>query len=71
MKTAPIVLALDASHRRGSVAACRGEELLAEMLFDASDTHSATLLPAVDACLSSAKIALAEVELFAVVRGPG
>lgn len=71
MRTEPVVLALDASHPRGSVAVCRGGEVLAEMLFDASDTHSATLLPGVDACLSAAKIALADVDLFAVVNGPG
>jgi tRNA threonylcarbamoyladenosine biosynthesis protein TsaB len=69
--TAPIVLALDTSHRRGSVAVSRGEEILSELLFDASDTHSATLLPAVDACLAAAKVALSDVGLFAVVSGPG
>jgi len=67
----PIMLALDASHRRGSVAVCRGADVLSEILFDASDTHSATLLPSVDACVASAKIAIADVELFAVVSGPG
>lgn len=71
MKTAPIVLAIDTSHQRGSVAVSRGEEILSEILFDASDTHSATLLPGVDACLASAKVALSDVELFAVVYGPG
>ncbi len=71
MKTVPIVLALDTSHQRGSVAVSRGEEILSEILFDASDTHSATLLPGVDACLASAKVALSGVELFAVVCGPG
>jgi tRNA threonylcarbamoyladenosine biosynthesis protein TsaB len=71
VKTAPIVLALDTSHQRGSVAVSRGEEILSELLFDASDTHSATLLPGVDACLASAKVALSDVELFAVVCGPG
>jgi tRNA threonylcarbamoyladenosine biosynthesis protein TsaB len=66
-----LVLALDASHQRGSVAVCRGEGVLGEILFDASDTHSATLLPSVDACLASAKVALSDVELIAVVYGPG
>jgi tRNA threonylcarbamoyladenosine biosynthesis protein TsaB len=67
----PLVLALDASHERGSVAVCRGADVLAEILFDASDTHSATLMPAVDACLSSAKASLGAVGLLAVVSGPG
>jgi tRNA threonylcarbamoyladenosine biosynthesis protein TsaB len=68
---APNVLALDTSHQRGSVALCRGGETLAEILFDASDTHSATLLPSVEACLASAKVAFDEIGLIAVVRGPG
>jgi tRNA threonylcarbamoyladenosine biosynthesis protein TsaB len=71
VKTPPVVLALDTSHRRGSVAVTRGGEILSEVLFDASDTHSATLLPGVDACLGAAKITLDDVELFAVVSGPG
>ncbi|MDD4857842.1 MAG: tRNA (adenosine(37)-N6)-threonylcarbamoyltransferase complex dimerization subunit type 1 TsaB [Candidatus Krumholzibacteria bacterium] len=66
-----LVLALDASHQMGSVAVCRGEKGLGEILFDASDTHSATLLPGVDACLASAKVTLSDVELLAVVYGPG
>jgi len=71
VKTAPIVLALDTSHQRGSVAVSRGEEIISEVLFDASDTHSATLLPGVDTCLASAKVALSDIDLFAVVCGPG
>jgi tRNA threonylcarbamoyladenosine biosynthesis protein TsaB len=71
MNAGAIVLGLDTSHRRGSVAVCRGREVLGEILFDASDTHSATLLPSVEACLASAKVALSDVELFAVVSGPG
>jgi len=71
VKETPLVLALDASHQRGSVAVSRGEEVLCEILFDASDTHSATLLPSVDACLRSAKIALSDIARIAVVCGPG
>jgi len=67
----PLILALDTSHQRGSVAVSRGEEVLSEILFDASDTHSATLLPSVDACLASAKVSLRDVDLIAVVSGPG
>ncbi len=67
----PLVLALDASHHRGSVAVCRGAETLAEILFDAGDTHSATLMPAVASCLSSAKTTLDSIDLLAVVSGPG
>jgi len=71
VKESPLVFALDTSHRKGSVAVSRGEEVLSEILFDASDTHSATLMPAVDACLRAAKVTLADVELIGVVSGPG
>jgi len=67
----PLILALDTSHQRGSVAVSRGDEILSEILFDASDTHSATLLPSVDACLAAAKVSLGDVDLIGVVSGPG
>jgi tRNA threonylcarbamoyl adenosine modification protein YeaZ len=67
----PLTLALDTSHRTGSVAVARGEVLLGEIVFDASDTHSATLLPAVDACLRIAGVLLGGIDRFAVSSGPG
>ncbi len=67
----PLVLALDASHMKGSVAVTRGSEPLCEIIFDASDTHSATLMPAVDQCLASARAAIKEIDLFVTVIGPG
>lgn len=66
-----MLLALDTSHVKGSVAVSRDREILCEILFDASDTHSATLMPAVDACLRTAKVAIRSIDLFAVVSGPG
>ncbi|MBN1164162.1 MAG: tRNA (adenosine(37)-N6)-threonylcarbamoyltransferase complex dimerization subunit type 1 TsaB [Candidatus Krumholzibacteriota bacterium] len=71
MKEKPLLLALDTSHRKGSVAVSRGEEPLCEIIFDASDTHSATLMPAVDLCLRTAGVELREIDRFAVVAGPG
>ena len=67
----PLVLALDASHMKGSVAVTRGSETLCEIIFDASDTHSATLLPAVDECLAAARAAIKDIDLFVTVIGPG
>jgi tRNA threonylcarbamoyladenosine biosynthesis protein TsaB len=66
-----LVLALDASHMKGSVAVTRGSEPLCEILFDASDTHSATLMPAVDECLAAARAAINEIDMFVTVIGPG
>lgn len=67
----PLVLALDASHMTGSVAVSGGRELLHEIIFDASDTHSATLMPAVDECLAAAGVAIKDIDLFVTVIGPG
>lgn len=66
-----MILALDTSHIKGSVAVSNNDELLCEILFDASDTHSATLMPAVDVCLRMAKAVIKDIDLFAVVSGPG
>ena len=71
LNDAPLILALDTSHAKGSVAVARGEDLLCEVLFDASDTHSATLLPSVDVCLKTAKVHLGDIDRIAVVYGPG
>jgi tRNA threonylcarbamoyladenosine biosynthesis protein TsaB len=67
----PLILALDASRMTGSVAVTRGGEPIHEIVFDASDTHSATLMPAVDACLSAAGVKIRDIELFVTVIGPG
>jgi len=67
----PLVLALDASHMTGSVAVTRGSDPLHEIIFDASDTHSATLMPAVDECLAAAGVAIKDIDLFVTVIGPG
>lgn len=67
----PLILALDASHMTGSVAVTRGAETIHEIIFDASDTHSATLMPAVDRCLGAAGVEIREIDLFVTVIGPG
>ena len=67
----PLVLALDASHMTGSVAVTRGAETIHEIIFDASDTHSATLMPAVDECLKTAGVEIKDIDLFVTVIGPG
>lgn len=71
MTEGPFVLALDTSHTKGSVAVTCGEEVRCEILFDAGDTHSATMMPAVDLCLRTAKVPLREIGLIGVVSGPG
>ncbi|OQX86047.1 MAG: tRNA (adenosine(37)-N6)-threonylcarbamoyltransferase complex dimerization subunit type 1 TsaB, partial [Candidatus Latescibacteria bacterium 4484_7] len=65
------ILALDTSHTRGSVSISADGEVLCEILFDASDTHSATLMPAIDRCFAMSKLSPKEIALIGVVIGPG
>jgi tRNA threonylcarbamoyladenosine biosynthesis protein TsaB len=67
----PLILGFDTSHSKGSVAVARGDEILCEFLFDAADTHSATLMPAVDTALVAAKANVSDVDIYAVTIGPG
>jgi tRNA threonylcarbamoyladenosine biosynthesis protein TsaB len=67
----PLILALDTSHMKGSVSVSRGPDPVCEILFDASDTHSATLMPAVDDCLRNSRVRIEDVERFVIVIGPG
>jgi tRNA threonylcarbamoyladenosine biosynthesis protein TsaB len=66
-----MILALDTSSSLGSVALSRGDELLDALAFEADHGHSQTLLPSIDALMRKAGVGPREIELFAVVVGPG
>lgn len=66
-----LILTLDTSTTAGSVALCRGERLLAEILIDSLANHSDRLLLHVQLLLAEMKCELAEIDAFAVVNGPG
>ena len=66
-----IILALDSTAEVSSVAVCNGEKLLSEITVNTGNTHSATLLPAVEQALKMAEISVNEVDLFACSTGPG
>ncbi|WP_429885047.1 tRNA (adenosine(37)-N6)-threonylcarbamoyltransferase complex dimerization subunit type 1 TsaB [Geoalkalibacter halelectricus] len=65
------LLALDTSGSTGSVALCRGEKLLAEILFNVHGTHSERLMSGVRQVLADTDTALGAVDAFVVVQGPG
>ena len=65
------ILAVDTSTFLGSVAVLDDGALLAEQAASVRAAHGETLLPHLRACLSAAKLALADVDLFAVGLGPG
>jgi tRNA threonylcarbamoyl adenosine modification protein YeaZ len=66
-----IVLALDTSTDRGSLALLRDDSVLATKTIEARMNHSAHLFPCVDQLLTSCKLKLSEVNLCAVGIGPG
>ncbi len=65
------ILAVDTASLMGSVALVQGETVIAESLLNVRSTHSEKLLQQIDALLSQAGWTLAEIDLFAVVDGPG
>jgi len=67
----PRILALDTSSQISSVALCQAEMLVAESALNLRSTHSQSLLAQIDALLKTAGWTLADLDLLAVVAGPG
>ena len=65
------ILTLDSSSLSGSVSLCQGESLVAESLLNVRSTHSEKLLQQVDLLLGETGWRLEDLDLFAVVTGPG
>src|ERR1700688_3682041 len=66
-----IVLAIDTSEARGSVAVLQDGALLQVVPHTSAEEYSSWLLPAVDLALEAAKTTLGEVEVFVAASGPG
>ena len=65
------ILALDSTAEVSSVCVCEGERLVCEMTVNTGNTHSETLLPAVEQTLRMAKMTVNDIDLFACSTGPG
>ena len=65
------ILTVDSSSFTGSVALCCGDSLVAESLLNVCSTHSEKLLKQIDLLLSEAGCTLDDLDLLAVVNGPG
>ncbi|WP_321390464.1 tRNA (adenosine(37)-N6)-threonylcarbamoyltransferase complex dimerization subunit type 1 TsaB [uncultured Desulfuromusa sp.] len=65
------ILTVDSSSFTGSVALCRGEFLVAESLLNVRSTHSEKLLKQIDLLLDEVGWSLQDLDLLAVVTGPG
>ena len=66
----PTVLAIDTSTRWAGVAVSNGDTL-ASMTWRSNQNHGRELLPNINTVLEEADVALQDVELLAVAKGPG
>jgi len=66
-----LILALDTCDARGGVALLRDDALLRSEPHNSAEDYSSWLLPAITRLLTSAGLALRDVELYAVAAGPG
>ncbi len=65
------ILALETSAVSASVAICEDEALIAQSFQRTGLTHSATLMPMLEAMLKNSGMSMNEVDLIAVAAGPG
>ena len=65
------ILALDSTAEVSTVAVCKGEKLLSEITINTGNTHSQTLLPAVEQALKMAELTVNDIDVFACSTGPG
>lgn len=65
------ILALDSTAEVSSVCVCEGERLVCEITVNTGNTHSQTLLPAVEQTLKMAEMTVNDIDVFACSTGPG
>lgn len=65
------ILALDSTAEVCSVALCDDQRLIAEITVNTGNTHSQTLLPAVEQILKISETDIDDIECFACSTGPG
>ncbi len=65
------ILALDSTAEVSSVAVCEDGKLISEVTINTGNTHSQTLLPAVEQALKIAELSVSDIDIFACSTGPG
>ncbi len=65
------ILAIDSTAEVSAVAVCQDKRLLAEVTVNTGNTHSRTLLPAVEQALRMAELSVNDIDVFACSTGPG
>lgn len=71
MSAQPLLLAIESATAAAGVALLRGESVIASRALATDRPASELLLPAILALLADARLAIADVEAFAVSVGPG
>ena len=66
-----LTLAFESSAKAASVALCQDGSLLSQSLQCTGLTHSRTLLPMAEDLLKNTGYTMADIDMFAVARGPG
>ena len=66
-----LLLALDTSDARGSVALVQDEQVLQTIAHDTSEDYSSWVLPAFDRLVSLNQLKMQDVDVYAVSAGPG
>ena len=69
--TEPLILAIETATRAGSLALSRGAESLSCAEGNAAESHSISLLEAVEDILQQVGVKLNDIDLFAAASGPG
>lgn len=65
------ILAVDSTAEVCSVAVCNEERLISEITINTGNTHSQTLLPALEQALKLADMKIDDIDIFACSTGPG
>jgi len=71
MKEKPLILAVETSSRKGSVAIALGGKMLAEKVFSAPLSHSAEIFPAIRGLLDQFSLNHGQIEHIYISGGPG
>ena len=66
-----LILAMESSAKPASVAVCKDGMLLGQYYQNSGLTHSRTLMKMTESLLSNMDVSIADVDLFAVSKGPG
>jgi tRNA threonylcarbamoyladenosine biosynthesis protein TsaB len=71
MNSQTLLLSIDTTSPKGSVAFLRGSRILSEVDWDTEDSHTEWILPKIREARAEAQVGKEEVEALVILRGPG